>query len=194
MKRLILLCLFINHFTMAESYIDLSFDKLVVAAESNDEVAMGFLAELYEQGRGIEKNQEKAYTWYKKSAELNYAPAQYNLAVLLTNGMINEDFEQALFWAEKAAEQNHISAQFLVASLYAQGKGVYVNKQKAYSWYKRAALQDNTMAQYNLALMLLQGDGVDKDMDKGLEWLAKAANKNHIQAKSVLNLIKNQKK
>ena len=39
------------------------------AAENGYLHAQEFVAECYEKGRGTEKNDEKAYQWYKKAAE-----------------------------------------------------------------------------------------------------------------------------
>jgi localization factor PodJL len=76
MKKLFLLYLLICSVALAETYKDLSMDELVAAAESEDKIAMGVLAAIYEQGRGVKIDLELAQKWYKKSAELNYAPAQ----------------------------------------------------------------------------------------------------------------------
>lgn len=193
---IIFICLFFTCFSQAEErYQDLNLEKLQSLAQSDDTVAMAFLGELYEYGRGVEQDSQSAFKWYKKAAELNYAPAQYNLAVLLSNenkGML--DLPQAYFWAEKAAEQNNVNAQFLVGAFHDQGKGTFPSKQQAYKWYKRAADQDHSNAQYNLALLLLRGDGIEKNYTMGMKYLNNAAAQNHTQAKSVLNLIKNQQK
>lgn len=193
MKQLFLIIsLLVSISVNSKSYRELSFEELNASAKNDDVVAMGFLAENYEKGHGVEADLDKALMWYKKAAEQNYAPAQYNFAVLLGQDVsLQQDLPQSFFWAEKAAEQNNILAQFLVASYYAQGRGVYENKHKAFTWYLRAAKQDHSKAQYNLALMLLQGDGIEKDYDQGMDWLNKAAKQNNAQAISVLNLIKN---
>ena len=38
------------------------------------------LVRMYLEGIGVEKDEEKAFEWYEKSAKLNYAPAQNNLS------------------------------------------------------------------------------------------------------------------
>ncbi len=187
---IVIISLFLSLTVCSESYRDLSFEKLVETAQAGDEVAMSFLAENYLHGQGVTQDYLKALKWYKKSAELNYAPAQFNLAVLLSSDKsLNQDLSQAFFWAEKAAEQNNANAQFLVASFFEQGKGTYKNKANARKWYQRAAVQDNPQAQFNLALMLLKGEGGKVDNKEGMKWLKSAARLNHTQAKHTLDLI-----
>ncbi len=40
------------------------------------------LALSYENGKGTEKNLDKAFYWHQKAAENGYIQAQYNLAIL----------------------------------------------------------------------------------------------------------------
>lgn len=96
MKSLLLVFLLCTFSVYPESYKDLSFDKLHKMAQSDDEVAMSVLAEAYDKGNGVEQDTNQAFKWYKKAAELNYAPAQYNLAVMLSKGLgSKQDLKQA---------------------------------------------------------------------------------------------------
>ena len=54
---------------------------------------------------GVEKDEVKAFEWYKKSAEQEYSDAQNNLGLCYENGTGTEkDLERAFYWYEKALE------------------------------------------------------------------------------------------
>ena len=58
---------------------------------------------MYLNGRGVEKDEEKAFEWYEKSAKQNFAPAQSNLAWMYSNGIgVEKDEEKASEWYEKS--------------------------------------------------------------------------------------------
>ncbi len=76
-------------------------------AVQSDPKAMTYLAAIYQ----LEKGFQQASLFYLKAARLNYAPAQYNLAVLLHEGRyLQKDLEQAYAWFYLAGEQKHLKA------------------------------------------------------------------------------------
>ena len=73
-----------------------AFKEWVKSAADGHLRAQYNLGVLYENGLGVEKNPAQAAKWYIVSAEGNYAPAQYNLAVL------------ALIYCNKVTQQETI--------------------------------------------------------------------------------------
>ncbi len=49
------------------------------------------------------------------------------------------DYQNAILWLTKAAGQNNPEAQDALGYIYANGKGVPVDNEKAVYWYKQAA-------------------------------------------------------
>ncbi|CAB4430201.1 unnamed protein product [Rhizophagus irregularis] len=66
------------------------------------------LANYYYNGKGTEKNFEKAFYWYQKAAEKGQIDAMYNLVAYYRNE--EKNFEKAFYWCQKAAENGHIDA------------------------------------------------------------------------------------
>lgn len=61
----------------------------------------------------------------QKSAEQDFAAAQYELGACYLSGLgVEEDEKQALYWVQKAAEQDHADAQVLLGNFYSEGIGV----------------------------------------------------------------------
>ena len=78
------------------------------ARQQRDAVIDRLPSELFARGKAAEKtNYVEAVKWYRKAAEQNYAPAQYNLGVCYANGQgVAKDEVEAVKWYRKAAEQN----------------------------------------------------------------------------------------
>ena len=61
---------------------------------------------MYQEGRGVAKNDEEAVKWYRKAAEQGCAKAQYNLGVRYANGegVPKNDVEAYKWWLLAAAK------------------------------------------------------------------------------------------
>ena len=60
---------------------------------------------MYRYGEGVEQDLEPAFSWYRKAAELNYAPAQFHTGTMLADGRgTPKDVSEAVGWLTKAAE------------------------------------------------------------------------------------------
>ena len=85
--------------------------------------------------------------WYSKAAEQGWAPAQYAVGYMYSQGkgVPQNDFE-AVKWYSKAAEQGYPNAQYDLALKYENGLGVNKDYNEAIKWYGKAANQGHTNA------------------------------------------------
>ena len=106
------------------------------AAESNPQ-AMYLLAGLYEAGKGVEKNMATSLSFFTRSAEAGYAPAECALADIYYEGRGTEqDYSMAVKWYSKADEQGQLNknAAERYASCYENGwGGLEMDKSRAES-------------------------------------------------------------
>lgn len=57
------------------------------------------------EGKGVEKDTDKAFYWYRKAAYQELAEAQYFLGMSYYSGLgVEQDNTQAIKWLEKALE------------------------------------------------------------------------------------------
>ncbi len=71
-----------------------------------------YLGHLYEYGKGVNKNYEKAFQWYKKAAEGEDIEAQYCLGQMYANGSgVKQDDKLAIEWYAKSAAQGNMEAK-----------------------------------------------------------------------------------
>lgn len=82
------------------------------AAEQEHVQAQYYLGQMYDTGRGVEKDSFKAFTLFSKAAHQNHAAAQFDIAIMYKNGEgVKRDLEKAKLWFEKAAKQGHAQAK-----------------------------------------------------------------------------------
>ncbi|MCF6264239.1 MAG: sel1 repeat family protein [Xanthomonadales bacterium] len=121
-------------------------------------------------------NQEKIFELYARSAELGNAAAQYNIAMMYSNGeSVWVDYQQAVYWFRKSAAQGFSPAQYRLGEMYLFEKGgLAKDLKKAIALFEQAAAQHDADAQMNLAMLNGTGEGMPLNTDKALYWILRA--------------------
>lgn len=110
-------------------------------AEQDDPQAQYYVGRMYEKGQGVRQEASEVVTWYRRSAEDGYAPAQYRLAVGYAFGYagLKRDQREAAKWLRKSAEGGYRRAQKILGRAYAEGRfGFPVDREQAEYWKKKA--------------------------------------------------------
>ena len=80
---------------------------------------MFVVASIYDAGIGTSQDVAKAFSLYRKAANLGYAPAQCELGYNYENvDKVAEDVKIANEWYLKAASQGYAEAQFILGLKY----------------------------------------------------------------------------
>ena len=109
--------------------------------------AMFRCAEMYETGRGAEKDPAQAYDWYEKAALTGYAPAQMACGDRrYTGDGADRDPADALFWYGLAAEKGVAQAQLNYAVMCALGDGVPEDRAKGLQKIESALIRNGENA------------------------------------------------
>lgn len=84
---------------------------LTRAAEVGDPEGQYLLAQRYHQGKGVEKNPEEAFRWYREAAKQEYSSAVDNLIDCYSNGFgTAENMNDAWAWRSQATPYSLTSA------------------------------------------------------------------------------------
>ncbi|GBC19526.2 kinase-like domain-containing protein [Rhizophagus irregularis DAOM 181602=DAOM 197198] len=181
-------CLYCNRPFTEELWCKECIDSLEKLAENGDKKAMFSLANCYKNGKGTEKNLEKAFYLYQKTAANDHINAMLYLSTCYRNGEGTEkSLEKAFYWCQKAAEKGQINAMYNLAVHYKHGEGIEKNFEKAFYWCQKAAEKGQIDAMYSLAVRYKHGEGIEKNFEKAFHWYQKAAEKEHIIA--MFNLV-----
>lgn len=168
-----------------------AFKWLSKVAPAYDEAYFA-LANLYLEGKGVERNPKKAFKIYQKLAEKGVVKAFYNLGEIYYKGNylgfnVKRNVEKAYYYYNKAWEEAKLPlAATNLAIMYQEGekstdgKTFIVKKdfQKALELFEYALKYDSIIAQVRLGTLYLLGEQVEKNALKGIDLLTKAAEKN----------------
>ncbi len=149
------------------------------------------LAFLYENGQGVEADEEKAKEYMKAAYDelmpdkLTEAESKiYNAEALMLNGWLfcsdilgeeSVDYAKAKEWYEKAAELGNVTAIENIGLMYEDGKGVEQDYAKAMEWYMKASDAGSAESMRRIAMMYCDGLGVEQNYYITLEWFEKSA-------------------
>ena len=96
-----------------------TIEQLIHKAQAGDAKSQNELGDCYYFGKGVEENYDKAFDWFKKSAEQGYPAAQFNLGLCFYYGKgVKEDTDRALEFLKQSAEQGHSVAQEWLEKLF----------------------------------------------------------------------------
>ena len=168
-----------------------NIQELEYCANKNDAFSQYNLAVIYRDGIGVKRDFDKAFHWFKKSADLGFSNAKANLSWFYKNGVaVKQDFSQALFWAEQAAKENNPIALNNLGTYYQQGIGVKKDLEKSILYFNKALAIDSDLpiTKTNLGYSYFYGLGVKKDISNALKLTEEAANQGYIMAMNNLGV------
>jgi hypothetical protein len=152
-------------------------------AEQGDTAAQTLLGVLYETGRGLPRDAEKAASWYSLAAEGGNAQAAMRYGLMLLNGLgVEQDEKKAGDMFEVAAKADIAEAIYNLAGLYRTGEGRPYDPDKAFELLKQAAELDDMDARFQLAQFYLDGPADIRDEGRAAFWMGRAARQGHVGA------------
>lgn len=110
---------------------------------------------MYEFGMGVEKDIQKAEYWYERSAKADCAAGYYSLASMRFRAGRTDE---VLVLMEQAGARGYAPALFHLGQMHRFGKGVPVDRVRAYEYFEKAAAQGHLFAQRAIAQRLIRGD------------------------------------
>lgn len=111
----------------------------------------------------------------------------YTYSYVLPNENIT--YPEAFKELTRLANHGHTHAMFDLALLYASGKGIEQNMQKAFSLLMKAAKLNYLKAEYMVGIYYLKGLGVEKNTHMAVYWLRKSALHGNAMAQLLLGNI-----
>jgi len=130
------------------------------ASDANDIQAQLYCAAAYLFGLGVPKNAELAQRYYIAAAKGGDSLAQYTLAHNFIDSRDASNKKLGLIWLMKAVEKNNPAAQATLGEMYAKGKMVPVDLEKA------KTLINLSIAQGYIPGMVQMGDLMRQQNDR----------------------------
>ena len=133
-------------------YADISsgvFRFQVKLAEQGNPEAQYKVGEMYETGKGVQRNAATALTWFEKAAAQDHKKAVYKLLYLdiKKNGLNSHSKTQLGVLRQESASGNP-DAQYYLGKMYATGVGVPKSLNNALTWLNKATFNGVSEAEH----------------------------------------------
>lgn len=147
-----------------------AFSYLDYAYKHNDLRAQFVLADLYRLGRGVDKNEVKAFKLLNDCAKQVFSGSYKWLGYYYQCGIgTQKDSQKAVFWYEKSAANGDEEASIRLGLLYLFGNGNVLSDQpKAFQWFEHS--KDNGF----IGVCKIFGIGTSKNVEEGISLLHNA--------------------
>ena len=148
-----------------------AFELWLPIAQTDDLAAMRNVALLLKEGRGVEKDSERALYFFERAGRAGLVSAQVNAAFMHLNGDgTPQDYKTASFWFHAAAVAGVPAARYNLAVLYEKGLGVERDPARALAWYALAVRVGHEKALERLTQLVpsLPGPPPPSEEDAGL--------------------------
>ncbi|MBT8128430.1 MAG: SEL1-like repeat protein [Gammaproteobacteria bacterium] len=154
---------------------DMVFDFQMKLAKKGNAEAQFKVGEMYETGRGVEKNMDEAMKWINKAAAQGNKAAGYNLLYkdLQKNG-VTKGNKAELDELKSAAKGSDGYAQYYLGKMHANGVGVKKNTNTAIDWLGKASLVGVTAAETEITRVNEASQSVQLQAKKDAERKARA--------------------
>lgn len=134
--------------------------------------AIGYM---YFNGRGVSKDQAKAFGFYQTACAANNPSGCTNLGFMYATGAIVEkDPTKAAPLYQKGCDAGSAAGCRNLGSLYESGRGFAVDKRKAVALYSRACVGGSIVGCSDLGDMYQDGTGIGVDKRKAADLYLKA--------------------
>jgi TPR repeat protein len=155
----------------------------------DDASSLNIQGYLYEYGKGVSKDNVKAFQLYEKAVntDSNNSLAMFNLGYMYKYGKgIQKDYTKTIELYEKAINLGDFHSMNSLALMYQNGQGVEQNTKKAIELYEKAIKLNNEKSMRNLARIYKNGLGVERDYNKASLLFYKSAELGNMDSKQVL--------
>ncbi len=149
-----------------------------ILVDKKNDYGYAVLGWYYELGNGVKQDYNKAYEYYKNSADLNNPWAYAQLAYFheYSLGDIPWDLEKAFNFTKKASELGDADGTFRLGEYYLRGIGTDNNYKKSFEIFSDLSEFNNRAdAQFYLGYQYFLGLGVERNIEKGIYWYERSA-------------------
>ena len=128
----------------------------------------------YYEGKGVQRDYQKALEWYLKAEELGYTGCLNRIGWMYESGKgCVADYRKAREYYERSVKTSASNSEYAawnLGSLYYDGKGVSRDYRKALEWYLKAEELGHTGCLNRIGFMYESGKGCVADYRKAREY------------------------
>lgn len=146
-------------------------------AANGDPTAIYLLGSLYLKGDGVPANTRRGIALIRKAADMGFAQAQHDLALLYGRGEygIPVDVAQSIVWNRRAAAQGNVESMYNLGIAIMDAKGKARDPREACQWILKAAEKGLPDAQSAVSECYTWPDGLGRQPERAAYWKRQAA-------------------
>ena len=163
--------------------------KALLNFDQTRSVAMYKLGISNLKGRGVEINKEKAFEYFKDSAEMGCSEAIFALGECYFYGIGCEKNDLLAFECYEKASENMFLANIPLGECYEFGYGTEASFIDSVRAYKKAADHDSTEGLYNIGRCIMEGKGNEAGFHNPQMFISRAAKRDHISASYLYGVL-----
>lgn len=184
----------LNHLGILAEHVELDFTKAAQwyqkAAELGYPASLVNLANLYKDGRGVERNNARAAEYLILAVEQNYDVALVALGSMYLDGVgVTRNEKKGLQMLEEGVARGVVTGHYYLGRAYERGLGVSKDYGKAMEHYREAAMQGHAPSQGAVGYLFRRGFGVDQDFIEAVKWYSLAAEQGDVRAANRLGWL-----
>lgn len=151
-------------------------ETLLPLAEDGNDKAQFYVGVMYEFGKGVQKDIQKAKYWYADGAKEGNPSSQYNLARVYQKlgKKENNAYHNAKRWYTKAGIGGIGEAYNNLGYMYLEGEGIQQSKVKAFNYFEKSAAMKCGLAYLNMGYMYAWDKKMRPDKIRAYEYLQDA--------------------
>jgi TPR repeat protein len=161
---------------LALRYTSEAANGLKEMAEAGNRFAKNALANVYLEGAGVERDEEKAYAMFHELAEAGDANAMNTLSIRSTGSKPGypKNTPLKIYWSVRAIEAGSLDALINLSTWHRVGDGVPRDMRFVFLCWCKSAEAGDVRIMHDLAMMYVEGTVVPVDMGMANYWLEQA--------------------
>jgi TPR repeat protein len=169
---------------------NLALATKILANQENGQ-AQNYMGFLYEHGKGVKQNDEKAFHYYFLAAHQKIAHAQRKVGMMYLKGKgIFQSNIEGIWHLKQARSGGDTIASFQLGLCFEYGlNDVRKDMKKAAKHYKEAADRGHLEAMHRYGVLCCLGDGCAQNNEEAIKYLQKAHHLGFASSKSYLDEI-----
>ncbi|MEM6856953.1 MAG: tetratricopeptide repeat protein [Pseudomonadota bacterium] len=152
-----------------------AYAQAQASADAGDPRGHEWLGWMYDNGRGVTADLERAVHHYRVAIGGGQNFARWRVGVLIDKGETQGTLEEAVALFEAAAKEDFSNAVVSLAVMKATGRGTPVDYPGALENYMRAAGLGNAHGVQGVGVLLMLGQGVEQDRAEAAAWFLASA-------------------
>lgn len=164
-----------NFWSLAAVFVLLNLPSAVQAftntfTNTNNSVSLEELGEAYFHGKGVSKDLQKSFEFFRQSAEMGSSRGQSWVGYMYQTGQgVETDYGEAVRWTRMAAEQGRAFDANRLAGYFWEGLGTPINREEALRWLKIAAVKGDANSKKKTSVWAATVEAEKKQKQRKLE-------------------------